>query len=96
MVVKVSCLTEFVHPGIQAIDPCHTTFGLLHSVMQIGFISHPIAKDLQLVKIFDPDLGPHFQPSLPIGTPADFLDELLGFFLRVLSKNCGDDLGFGD
>jgi hypothetical protein len=55
-----------------------------------------LAQELQPVPIGRPDLGPQFQPALPIGPPDDLLDELLDCREGVQGEHPIQDLLFRD
>jgi hypothetical protein len=96
MIVEVACLFQFLDPCIHALKARLTTLGGLQAIPCIGIgIPFP-SQGLKILQIVEPDLRSHFQPTFPVSSPADFLQELLGRLVGVALENGAGDLLLGE
>jgi hypothetical protein len=92
MVVEVSRLTQLLDPVVQTLDACFSRLGSLDSAKEIRFNVHALTQGFEILEVVEPDSWSHLQPSLPIGTPTDLLQELFRRLVGVPLQDRASDL----
>jgi hypothetical protein len=96
MVVEVSRLTQLLDPVVQTFDACFSRLGSSDSAKEICFSIHALTQGVEILEVVEPDSWSHLQPSLPIGAPADLLQELFRRLVGVPLQDRASDLLLGE
>jgi hypothetical protein len=96
MVVKVAGLTQLLDPVVQTFHARFSRLGSLDLAKEISFCLQSLTQGFEILEIVEPDFWSHLQPSLPIGAPADLLQELFRRLVGVPLKDGASDLLLGD
>jgi hypothetical protein len=92
MVVEGAGLTQLLDPVVQTFDVCFSRLGSMDSAEEIRFSIHALTQGFEIVEVAEPNSWSHLQPSLPIGAPADLLQELFRRLVGVLLQYRDSDL----
>jgi hypothetical protein len=96
VIVKIAGLTQLLDPVVQTFHASFSGLGSLDSTKEISFCLQSLTQGFEILEIVEPDFWSHLQPSLPIGAPADLLQELFRRLVGVPLQDRASDLLLGD
>jgi hypothetical protein len=96
VIVKIAGLTQLLDPVVQTFHAGFSGLGSLDSTKEISFCLQSLTQGFEILEIVEPDFWSHLQPSLPIGAPADLLQELFRRLVGVPLQDRASDLLLGD
>jgi hypothetical protein len=96
MIVEVAGLSQFLDPCVHTLKTRLSPLGGPEAISFIGIGIPSPSQGLKIFQIVEPDPWSHFQPTFPVSSPADFLQELLGRLIGVPLENGSGDLLLGE
>jgi hypothetical protein len=96
VIVKIAGLTQLPDPVVQTFHAGFSGLGSLDSAKEISFCVQSRTQGFEILEIVEPYFWSHLQPSLPIGAPADLLQELFRRLIGVPLQDRAGDLLLGE